>query len=322
MEADAMYFPYLRGRQFELLALRELANQKLLGEHIIPIIEPVKLSSTLVNTLDVFVKNNQCIAVILNPMVGNFGSELEDISDQERKSIYQTRFSDSLQSPFVIKSLIMQDNTQSWVNSLTKQNIEKGDLLAVNASRDHFSIYETEFSSVSPRYVLIPDESTFRRRVRKNKVLLDDKFEKQSKNAAYKEIDDEFFSDDHLYYKEDNFIGFSDYSIVGDEYSESGFAPRAVAIHIVYLDAENNLRIHHFVSDSNEDYYNPAGKFYEAVSKLYAWYQNRKSSFKLTLGFKKFLEHYKDQSYPGLGTVKKLSIMHHLELMSIYLNEV
>lgn len=317
-----MYFPYLRGRQFELLALRELANQKLLGEHIIPIIEPVKLSSTLVNTLDVFVKNNQCIAVILNPMVGNFGSEFEDISDQERKSIYQTRFSDTLQSPFVIKSLIMQDNTQSWINSLTKQNIEKGDLLAVNASRDHFSIYEIEFSSVSPRYVLIPDESTFRRRVRKNKVLLDDKFEKQSKNADYKEIDDAFFSDDHLYYKEDNFIGFSDYSIVGDEYSESGFAPRAVAIHIVYFDAENNLRIHHFVSDSNEDIKNPAGKFYEAVSKLYAWYQNRKSSFKLTLGFKKFLEHYKDQSYPGLGTVKKLSIMHHLELMSIYFNEV
>ena len=103
---------------------------------------------------------------------------------------------------------------------------------------------------------------------------------------------------------------------------EAGFAPYAVAIHIVYFDAENNLRIHHFVSDSNEDIKNPAGKFYEAVSKLYAWYQNRKSSFKLTLGFKKFLEHYKDQSYPGLGTVKKLSIMHHLELMGIYFNEV
>ena len=43
-----MYFPYLRGRQYELLALRELVKNNLLGEHIIPIIEPVKLSSTLV----------------------------------------------------------------------------------------------------------------------------------------------------------------------------------------------------------------------------------------------------------------------------------
>ena len=60
-----MYFPYLRGRQFELLALRELANQKLLGEHIIPIIEPVKLSSTLVNTLDVFVKTTSLLRLFL-----------------------------------------------------------------------------------------------------------------------------------------------------------------------------------------------------------------------------------------------------------------
>lgn len=51
-----MYFPYLRGRQYELLALRELAANDLLGTHIIPVIEPVKLSSTLVNTLDTFTK--------------------------------------------------------------------------------------------------------------------------------------------------------------------------------------------------------------------------------------------------------------------------
>ena len=42
----------------------------------------------------------------------------------------------------------------------------------------------------------------------------------------------------------------------------------------------------------------------------------------MTLGLQSFLQHYKDQSYPGLGTVKKLSIMHHLELMGNYLNGV
>ena len=125
-----------------------------------------------------------------------------------------------------------------------------------------------------------------------------------------------------MYYIDDNFIGFSDFSIVGNEYLESGFAPRAVAIHIVYFDGENNLRIRHFVSDSNEDSKNPAGKFYEAVSKLYHWYGTTETSLKMTLGLQSFLQHYKDQSYPGLGTVKKLSIMHHLELMGNYLNGV
>lgn len=52
-----MYFPYLRGRQFELIALRELLEGKRISEKVIPIIEPVKPSSTLLKTLETFVKN-------------------------------------------------------------------------------------------------------------------------------------------------------------------------------------------------------------------------------------------------------------------------
>lgn len=47
-----MYFPFLRGRQFELIALRELLENDLLGNNIIPIIEPVKLSSSLLKTVE------------------------------------------------------------------------------------------------------------------------------------------------------------------------------------------------------------------------------------------------------------------------------
>lgn len=47
MEVCKMYFPYLRGRQFELIALRELLEGKRISEKVIPIIEPVKPSSTL-----------------------------------------------------------------------------------------------------------------------------------------------------------------------------------------------------------------------------------------------------------------------------------
>ncbi|WP_153052429.1 sce7725 family protein, partial [Streptococcus suis] len=46
-----MYFPYLRGRQYELIALRELLENDTLSKRVVPIIEPVKLSSTLINTL-------------------------------------------------------------------------------------------------------------------------------------------------------------------------------------------------------------------------------------------------------------------------------
>ena len=317
-----MYFSYLRGRQYELLALRELAVNNLLGAHIPPVIEPVKLSSTLVNTLDTFTKNKQSVAVILNPTVGNFISDFEDLPKDEKKSVYQKRFLDLLESPSIIKSLIMQENAASWLDSLEELNIEKENLLVVNTNRDYLKLYETEFNSSPPRYVLVPDESIFRRKIRRNKILLDDKFEKQVRNADYRKTPDEFFSDDHLYYRDDNFVGFSDYSIVGDEYMESGFAPYAVAIHIVYFDAEKNLRIHHFVSDSNEDIKNPAQKFYEAVSKLFDWYGRIDTPPEKTLGLQAFLQHYQDQTYPGLGTVKKLAIMHHIELMGNYLNGV
>lgn len=50
-----MYFPIFRGRQFELLALRECIEGNLLSENILPIIEPVKASSTFVKTLESFV---------------------------------------------------------------------------------------------------------------------------------------------------------------------------------------------------------------------------------------------------------------------------
>ena len=67
-----MYFPYLRGRQFELIALRELLEGERIGENVIPIIEPVKPSSTLLKTLESYANKNREIAVVFNPAVGDF----------------------------------------------------------------------------------------------------------------------------------------------------------------------------------------------------------------------------------------------------------
>lgn len=310
-----MYFPYLRGRQYELLALRELICNDLLGQHVTPIIEPVKLSATLVKSIAEFVKNERKISVIINPSVGSFNSDMKDTE----KDSYKTDFLSLLESDLIIKSHIMKENSTKRLKYWEDQGIKKSEWLIINNDRDYLSIYEKEFESVSPKYVLIPDESAFRRKVKRHRVLLDDKFVKQSRNVDYINTIDESFSDDHLYYKDDGFEGFSDYSVVGNEYQESGFLPYAIAIHIVYFADDKSLRIRHFVSDSNDDNSNPAKKFYEAVQKLAKWYQ--KEQVELTFGLQTFLDHYKQKTYPGLGSVKKLSIMHHLELIGKYLNE-
>ena len=71
-----MYFPILRGRQNELIAIRELVEEGRLGS-IIPIIEPVKASSTLLKSLTSFMENGQECYVVMNPSVGVFDRELQ-----------------------------------------------------------------------------------------------------------------------------------------------------------------------------------------------------------------------------------------------------
>ena len=185
-------------------------------------------------------------------------------------------------------------------------------------NKDAIPVYEANFAKTNVKYNLIPDESGFRRKIRNNRVLLADKFNKQERNNDYIEIDDEPFSEDHLYYVDDGYIGFSDYTVVGEEYNDTGFAPYAVAIHIVYFDSDESLRVKHFVSDSNDDISDPAGKFQEALAKLVEW--NKKKQLK-TVAMKEFENLYSREAYPGLGTVKKLSIMHHLELIGKYLDK-
>lgn len=312
-----MYFPYVRGRQYELLALRELVETDKLSSNIIPIVEPVKLSSTLLKTIDIFVSKNKPIAIICNPKVGSFSADMKDKDGEDNN---QQKFLRQLKNENIIKTHIIKNNSVQQLETWEKiMNISKNEWIVINNNREFQLEYDKLFQNETPKFVLIPDESSFRRQVRHHRVLLVDRFNKCIRNSDYKNQEDEFFSDDHLYYETDGFIGFSDYSTIGKDYLESGFAPYAVAIHVVYFDENHKLRVHHFVSDTNEDPSNTAGKFYEAVRKLAEWVEINQIS--PTESLQIFIEHCKNQTYPGLGSVKKLSLMHHLELIGTFLDE-
>lgn len=303
-----MYFPYFRGRQYELLALKELAANRLISSSVVPVIEPVKLIPALNNSLLAFQSAKLPVGLILNPNVGDLTDEPETISQLLMKLS---------SNPNIIPSVLLNESAEEVMEKLKDKGINEDDTLIVFNNRDYLDIYRELFSS-APKYTLCPDERFIRRAVSQNKVLFENRFNKKSRNADYPE--EEFFSADHLDYAEDHYTGFGDYSIVGDEYIESGFAPYAVAIHIVYFAADNSLRIRHFISDSNDDISDVAGKFYEAVSKLYRWYVDEHQNRQLTSGLQTLLDHYAHRTYPGLPTLKKLSIMHHLELMGRYLD--
>lgn len=310
-----MYFPILRGRQFELLALRECINQNILSNQVIPVLEPVKVSTTFVKTVDDFCKAGKPVAVIRNPQVG---SCFKDWNKESNAGI-RTQIHELFNHTSVISSFYVTSKLDECIELATANEIPIESLLLLCNNPDYIDCYEKIIGNNIPLYNLIPDKSDFRRRIRSNRVICEDHFPKQMRNIDYSKINTEFFSSDHLYYADDGYKGFSDYSVVGEEYSETGFAPYAVAIHIVYLDENNILRIAHFVSDSNDDISDPARKFAEAVEKLVEWNKSIKLD---TAGIREFEKAYRNQTYPGLGVVKKYSIMHHLELMSKYLDGV
>lgn len=300
-----MYFPYFRGRQYELLALKELAQKGLISKYVIPVVEPIKISPTLKNTIQSFEKADLDLAMILNPAVGDF-------ADSDASSLLE------IKSDSIIPAVIFNESAEETFISMEKLGMNKNTVLSVLNNQDYVDYFKEIYSDDDPAYVLLPDERRMRRAVKENKVLFEDKFNKQSKNSDYLKCEDEPFSEDHIFFKDEGYKGFGDYSIVGDNYEEGGFSPRAVAIHIVYLSDENELRIHHFVSDSNYDIADVAGKFYEAVTKLLDWY-NKGQGRQRTNALLTLIDYAQKGYYPGLPTIKKLSIMHHLELINKYL---
>ena len=307
-----MYFPILRGRQFELIALRELSEYNLIGNRVIPIIEPVKPTSTLISTLSTFREKGLPIAVIRNPRVGDMISILND-SDN---NTVRDKFFAEIENNGFISTFYVDNKDAINRDSLLIKGIIPDQCIAICLNKDSIQKHTEMFNENEPQYTLISDERTLKRTITGKKIILSDNFIRRKRNTDYILDDDESFTEDNVFFAEEGYAGFSDYSIVGSDYDESGFAPYAVVIHIVYLGADQSLRIHHFVSDSNETINDPAGKFYEALKKFHEWNLREQ----LTTWAAGELERlFEVGQYPGLGTIKKLSIMHHLELVNKYL---
>lgn len=307
-----MYFPYLRGRQNELLAIRDLLANSRLSINVLPIIEPVKMTPTLTSTLNLFSSKNRELIFIRNPKVGNISVDLQKKDEEKKDALVK-----AISCKNILPAILIDSQVNKLLQAMKTKGFEPNDIVAICTQKDNAQFFEDVFAKEA-KYNIIPYKPAFRK-IRNNPILIDDKFNKQDRNTDYAINDDEFFSDDHLYCYEDGYKGFSDYSIVGDEYKESGFAPYAVAIHIVYHSKDNSLRVKHFVSDTNDDISDPANKFYEAVSKLVVWNKQMRLN---TLGINLFEEMHANGSYPGLGVVKKLSIMHHLELVGNFLDGI
>ena len=115
--------------------------------------------------------------------------------------------------------------------------------------------------------------------------------------------------------------GFGDYLTVGDNFSETGGPAYAVAIHLTYLGADDDMFIAHFVSDQTDSPTDPGGKFLEALEKLVRAVRKPGSTIFLSKACNEYLSLFGKKRYPGLGYVKKLSMQHHLELIAHFITQ-
>lgn len=319
-----MYFPYLRGRQNELLCLRELLDAGKLSSKVIPIIEPVKFSSTLFSTLIKFIEMGHQVIVIRNPEVGSFRKESGDMikniekeSDEKKKEkIRKTLegYKEVWNNPQIQKAYLVDDDVISMVR---EKKIDAKDVVMINIKKGNYRYYEEYGEEIIGKYTVVPKGGDFEDIIEDDIIILEDSYRKAKRNIDYIENPDELFSRNHIVYKKRGFVGFSDFSMVGNDFDESGFAPLAIAIHIMYFGNRDELKIHHFVSESNESISDPARKFEEAMNKLVNW-----ENFDIipkTIGLDNLIECYNIGKFPGLGVIKKYSLMHHIQMMGEYL---
>ncbi len=307
-----MYFPYLRGKQFELIALRELCTLFPNDLDIIsPVIEPVKPSSTLKSTLGELANRNANFNIIINPRVGDLKNQYDEIIEIISSSLPNDYNNYQLA---VIIHPKTERNIQTLIDFLNGLELNYTGITLIHKTEISNQNIELLHNELNVTYNLIYFSKTSRRYYREFEpatlVSLDDYFEEQSRNADYLNQESDF-SNEYRFYQQDGFVGFSDFLTIGDNYSESGFLPRAVAIHLSYLD-NDRIKVKHFVSDSNEDVSDIGGKFSEAINKLVIWCDENDLN---TSAINVFRDLKQRGHFPGLGTLKKLSIMNHIELV-------
>ncbi|KRK95446.1 sce7725 family protein [Companilactobacillus futsaii] len=297
-----IYYPYLRGRMYDLLALKELVEQRRLSKNIIPIIEPVRDSKELLKTVQTLIEFQHPFSVIANPQVSVYG--LNDTKLFPLPNLSKLDF-------YYPSAILAADFSSDFVQTEGSQKS-----LLIAKDYELLKAYQkTQVLKIVDK-VLIPDVARMQKMVSTKEIKMADPLTFVKHVEDYQLLTDEYFEPADWYYQVGGFKGFGDYSMVGHVYFDKGMPSRAIALHLIYVTKTGELRIHHFVSDSNEKVSGQKEKFFEALNKMMSWCQKNISGLNQTPALEELLSYAHHNKFPGLGVVKKLSLMHHFELMS------
>lgn len=309
-----MYFPFLYGKQSELLALRHILEQHQHVDSLVPVIEPVNSkASSLLACLNTFNTSGQPIAVIVNPDKHQL-KDASDISAWREEILPKIDDLPSVLPTYKCTPVTTEANVDAFLNRFSGRQVA---LAYTSPALDDSEIRElgnnpdVQFHIVLNQKMPVALQGLL---PRDKLVDIRDAFNKRSRNADYSGR--EFFTDRHVTFSGE-YVGFGDYTCIGAEFSASGGQPAAVAIHCVHKGPSNQVWIEHFVSDDKEiGKGNVAAKFFQAATKLANAVKERPHEFGTNAALGKYIDFVGPAPhFPGLPTNKMLQIQHHICFM-------
>ncbi|EHK65520.1 sce7725 family protein [Achromobacter arsenitoxydans] len=309
-----MYFPYFRGKQYELVTIRENA-ERLAQAGFTPIIEPVRDALGGLDRALAAVRAAQGRAiVIVNPRFGSLREDGEAIS-----ALLRERYAGADVSAGI---LLTEAMTVDDIVAICGQHLQH-QVSLVHAGFSHGRELATTFRdrgwTFAHFFVSTDDNLLYRRHFTTGtKVRIRDGFNKRRRNLDYPFV--EKFSELHATFDHTGLNGFGDFLTVGDDYAEGGGPAYSVAIHLTFVDEgeDDAMFVYHFKSQQSDTPGDPGAKFAEALQLLYETINQPDSRVYETNAIAEFRSLHDRGHFPGLGYVKKLSMQHHIETMAQY----
>ncbi|WFR80882.1 sce7725 family protein [Janthinobacterium rivuli] len=306
-----MYYPYFRGKQFDLITIRECAPL-MAKVGFTPIVEPVKENlNGLKRAIDAVNSAGGDLILIVNPVNGEHSEDPAALTAlmQDELNEHQNI------APGI---LLSEGMTVEAIMALCNSYRERQITLIHSGFTDRTLADHLEREGMAIRHVFVGDNRLYRKHFKGDeRILVLNGFEKRA-NRQHPEYEE--FSDLHVTFEELGMDGFGDFLIVGADYSDGGGPAYSVAIHLTCIDPSKDdaMFIHHFKSIRYETPTDPAGKFAEALDNLAAEVNSEGTNILKTNAVLEFLSLRDSGHFPGLGYAKKLSMNHHIETLAAY----
>lgn len=315
-----MYLPFLRGKIFELKAIKEFITDCYstdgVGRHIMPIIEPVKSDlSPIYSCMCAMNVVGMPYAIVLNSRLDYYKKEKFAIEEFLKDKAVQEAANWS-------PAFDVCGNNAEEILALISDYHLTSVMLLFQSGMDYENVHIQRLLNIREvQYIVVSNltaSRTMSRRLRdtqKRVITIDDCFRAQQANRDYADQQDELFSDVFSYYGADGLWGFSDYTTLAKDYKPGGVLPEVVAIHLTYQKNAEEIYVHHFITPKGID-----GRkdirlaYHEAAKQVRPYFDENQISKTLAI------DELGDLEYHGLGAIKKQSIKNHLEMISRILN--